>query len=262
MRLVGVSAGYDQRTVLKNISLEVNAGECLGLIGPNGSGKTTLLKVMSGILPPQEGAVELEGKPLVSWSPRERARRVAVVHQEHETILPVRVEDAVWAGRTPYGSAWSWETPEDERMVSEAMEEFRVTPLKERWLHTLSSGERQRVWMAMAIAQQPKLIYLDEPTSHLDLRFQTEVMDHILQLRGTQGGVVWVSHDLNLAVRYCNRLIALADGEMIASGPPDAVVTEDTLNRLYGGAVTVEPARDGLPMVVPKYNLTVGPKIR
>jgi iron complex transport system ATP-binding protein len=208
---------------------------------------------MSGVLAPEKGVVELEGKPLGAWTARERARRVAVVHQEHESMLPVRVEDAVWAGRTPYGSPWSWESPEDVRVVKAAMEEFQVTPLKERWMHTLSSGERQRVWMAMAMTQQPKLIYLDEPTIHLDLKFQSEVMNHILRLRGADGGVVWVSHDLNLAVRYCTRLIALADGEMIASGPPEAVVTEETLNRLYGAAVAVERARDGLPMVIPRY---------
>lgn len=251
LELVDVSAGYQDREILHGVSLKVAAGSCVGILGPNGSGKTTLLRVMAGALVPTAGRVEWGGRPLGEWTPQERARHIAVVHQEHETVMPVRVGEAVLTGRTPHLSQLGWESEEDVRQADRAMEEMQVTAFRDRWLHTLSSGERQRVWLAMAMAQRPQMLFLDEPTAHLDIQIQMEVMDRAVKLRESGGAVVWVSHDVNLAARYCTHLLVLAEGRVAAEGRPEEVLTPKVIHRVFGSRLRVETARDGRPMIVP-----------
>ncbi len=252
LRLENVAAGYGDRIVLSNISLSVNEGECVGIVGPNGSGKTTLLKIMTGALKPLSGRVKFQDRDLSEWLPKERARRMAVVPQEHEGMTMMRVREVVMAGRTPYLSWFGWESSQDEQVVEKVMTHMQIQTLSERWMHTLSSGERQRVWMALALAQEPRMVFLDEPTSHLDFKFQIDVMEQAAALQQTGVAVVWVSHDLNLAVRFCTRMVALSQGAVVAEGSPAQVVTPSIIEAVYGKGVGVEQAQDGFPAVLPR----------
>ncbi len=244
VRVEGVRFRYGdggQSWVLDGVSLTASPGEVLGLLGPNGSGKSTLLRLVSGSLVPTAGTVEVCGKPVGSLSRREAARTVAMVLPEGGRALPFRVEALVLLGRSPYLGDLEWEGPEDRRIAREAMARAGVEHLGDRYFDELSLGERQRVLVAQGLAQEPRVLLLDEPAAHLDIRHQVEIHALLEKLAREKGmTVIAVSHDLNLAAEYCDRLAVLSGGRVRADGKPDAVIREDLLREVYESRVLVD----------------------
>ncbi len=235
----GITFGYDRQPLLYDVHFQVHAGEMVGLLGPNGSGKTTLLRLISGVLRPQEGVVTLDGRDARAWGRREIARRVAVVPQEMHVPFAFSVEELVSLGRTPYLNLLGSGTQEDRRIVREALKSADIEPLAGRYFNELSGGERQRVTVAMALAQRPALLLLDEPTSHLDIKYQIELLELVQRLnRETGVTVIAAMHDLNLAARYFPRLVLFQRG-IVADATPAEVLEPHLLQRVYGVNVQV-----------------------
>lgn len=233
--------------VLHGISLSVLGGEFLGLIGPNASGKSTLLRVLSGVASPWEGTVRLGGEDVAALRPQDLSRRVAVMEQDAAVGFPFTVREFVTMGRYPHLPRLGREGVRDREAVERAMEQARVAPLAERVLPELSGGERQRAALARALAQEPDLLMLDEPTSHLDINHQLEVLDLVRRLNlRDRLTVIAVLHDLNLAAAYCDILVLLKDGRVYAMGSPAEVLTAANMAAVYGARVVVDrsPAGD------------------
>ncbi len=234
-----VTFGYSRQPVFYDVSLQVRSGEMLGLLGPNGSGKTTLLRLLSGVLLPDEGYVLLRGGDLRRWPRRAIARSVAVVPQELHLPFDFTVEQLVGLGRTPFINLLGTQSRRDRLLIREAMRVTGIATLAGRAFNELSGGERQRVLVAMALAQEPQLLLLDEPTAHLDIKYQIETLE-LLQLLNREHGltVMAAMHDLNLAARYFQRLILFQRG-IVADGAPSAVLEAGLLSRVYGVQVQV-----------------------
>lgn len=232
---------YGQQRVLNDVSVAVGEGEFFIIIGPNGSGKTSLVKVMSGAARPRQGEVQIFGRPLGSYSGRALARIVAVVPQVVPVDIPFTVAEVVLMGRSPHLPWLALERQQDREIAQRAMHFTRVEALAGRKLDQLSAGERQRVLIARAICQQPRLMVLDEPTSALDLAHQVQIMDLLEQLRTDEGiTVVMVSHDLNLAALYADRLLLMQQGNVVSLGEPAQVLTFETLEQTYGCVLLVD----------------------
>lgn len=231
---------YGREHILRKISLTVEQGEFVVIIGPNGTGKTSLLKALAGLVK-ATGAIEILGRPLPGYSRRQLAGFVAVVPQQVPIEFPFTVAETVLMGRSPHLGILEIEGREDHLIACRSMEFTGVGHLSGRRLDELSGGERQRVIIARAICQEPQLILLDEPTASLDPAHQVRVMDLMERLRREQGvTVVMVSHDLNLAAMYGDRLLLMGNGSIIASGPPAEVLTTGQLERTYGCRMVVE----------------------
>ena len=239
--------------VLKDIFLEVDRGDLVGILGPNGSGKTTLLKLLGGVFPPASGSVTLDGRSLADWSRREIARRVAFVPQETTTAFDFTVLDIVLMGRFPHLGAFALEGPEDLAIARRALEATGTAAFEERAFSTLSGGEKQRVVVASALAQSPVLLLLDEPTASLDIGHQIEVQTLLRRLNADSGVTMVLStHDLNLAAALCRRLVLLKDGHVLATGRTEEVLTPDAVRELYHvDAEVVWHPRAGHLTVVP-----------
>jgi len=236
-----VSFKYGEQWVLRGIDFEVEKGDFLGVIGPNGSGKTTLLRVIDGILRPQEGEVRLEGTEIGRLRRDALARSVAVVPQYSALAFPFSVEEVVLMGRSPHLGRWRFEGEQDHRIAREAMEMTDTLALAARDMESLSGGERQRVLIARALAQEPRLMLLDEPTAFLDIRHQVDFFDRIRALNRDRGlTIVAVTHDINLAAHYCDRVILLKDGRIEAAGSVEAVITDENIRRAYETRVLVD----------------------
>jgi len=236
-----IECGYGDSLILRGVSFRVEKGEMLGVIGPNGCGKTTLLRAISAVLPWRRGEVLLEGHRVDRIPRRDLARAVALVSQDIAADFPFDVREIVMMGRTPYISRFGWESRHDLEIAQQAMQFADVTHLADRPITDLSGGERQRAFIAMALAQQPRLLLLDEPTSHLDINHQVGVLDIIRDLNAREGvTVVMVSHDLNLAAEYCDRLLMLKDGQTAYLGTPDEVMTAPHIEEVYGLPVRME----------------------
>lgn len=253
---------YGRQLVLNDVSVAVDEGEFFIIIGPNGSGKTSLVKVASGAARPQQGEVQILGRPLGSYSGRALARIVAVVPQVAPVDIPFTVAEVVLMGRSPHLPWLALEGQQDREIAQRAMHFTHVEHLAERRLDQLSAGERQRVLIARAICQQPRLMVLDEPTSALDLAHQVQIMDLLEQLRNDEGvTVVMVSHDLNLAALYADRLLLMKQGNIVSLGEPARVLTFETLEQTYGCVLLVdENPLKKVPRVtlVPKKLQTAG----
>jgi len=235
----GITFGYNRQPLLYDVHFQVRAGEMVGLLGPNGSGKTTLLRLISGVLRPQEGTVVLDGRDARAWGRREMARRVAVVPQEMHVPFAFTVQELVSLGRTPYARLLGSSTQEDQRLVRNALQATDIEALAGRIFNELSGGERQRVTVAMALAQRPALLLLDEPTSHLDIKYQIELLELVQRLnRETGVTVIAAMHDLNLAARYFPRLLLFQRG-IVADATPAEVLEPHLLRRVYGINVQV-----------------------
>lgn len=235
-----LSAGYDGVPVLHELDFHLAAGELLGVLGPNGSGKSTLIRVLTRLIAPMEGTVQLNGKDIAYYSQSEQARRVAVVPQTHALLFSFTVREIVEMGRYPHSGSLNRLSLEDEEIIASALAMADIEHLADREADHLSGGELQRVILARALAQRTEALLLDEPTAHLDLAHQLQVFELLLALvRKENLGVLAVIHDLNLAAEFCDRLILLSEGRIIAEGPPDAVITEDNLRRLYRVSVAV-----------------------
>ena len=253
LALQDISAGYAGRLVLQNVAVNVAAGEFVGLIGPNGSGKTTLLRVMSGVLPARQGEVWLEGRKLREMSRRDVAKRVGHLLQEFALGLAFSVRELVLMGRSPHLPRFARETERDLAIVEHAMELADVSHVADRPITEISGGERQRAFIAMCLAQEPQVLLLDEPTSHLDIGHQLSILNLIKNLnRQTRMTVVAVFHDLNLAAEYCDRLVLLDQGRVVAAGTPADVLTAEMILNVYGVSVLIgrNPVSDGPHIVL------------
>ncbi len=234
-----VTFGYGRQPLLYALNMQVNTGEIVGLLGPNGSGKTTLLRLISGVLRPQSGQILLEGRDLQQLGRRGAAQRIAVVPQELHMPFAFTVEHMVSLGRTPFTGAFGTLSKQDHEIVYEAMEAASIVSLAGRIFNELSGGERQRVMIAMAFAQQPGLLLLDEPTSHLDIKYQIETLELVQRLNRERGvTVIAAMHDLNLAARYFPRLLLFQRGIVADAGPAE-VLDPALLSRVYGINVQV-----------------------
>ncbi len=242
MCLSDVHFAYAKKPVLRGLSLDVARGEMVALLGPNGSGKTTILRLLTGALRAQAGAISIDGRRRQAYSRRALAQRIAVVPQELYVTFDFPVRELVLMGRAPHLPWWREEGPDDRRIAQRAMADTGTEELAERRFWDLSGGERQRVVVAMALAQQPRILLLDEPTHNLDIAHQAAIFDLIRRLNRERGVTVFAAiHDINLAALYCDRLILLREGRVMVEGPPEAVVTEANLRRGYGAAVQVFP---------------------
>jgi iron complex transport system ATP-binding protein len=234
-----VTFGYGRQPLFYDVHMQVRAGEMLGLMGPNGSGKTTLLRLLSGVLSPQQGQILLEGRDLREWGRRDTAQRIAVVPQEFHVPFAFTVEQMVSLGRTPFINLFGSHTKHDQSIVKETMRAAEVTSLATSIFNELSGGERQRVMVAMALAQEPKLLLLDEPTSHLDIKYQIDILELVQRLNRELGVTIIASmHDLNLAARYFARLVLFQRG-IVADAGPTEVLEPRLLSRVYGVNVRV-----------------------
>ena len=244
--------GYGRRTVIDDVSLEIPSGEFCVIVGPNASGKSTLLRGLARVLRPQQGRVWLGEDDMASLGARAVARRLAILPQMQLFDVDLVVEELVWRGRTPHHRLLRPATAQDVDAVERAIAATRLGELRHRPLRSLSGGERQRAWLALALAQDPRVLLLDEPTTYLDLRHQVEVMELLRSLN--EGGltVVAVLHDLALASRYADRIIALSAGRVVLDGAPVDVLTPVDLQRVFGIEMTALPdPRTGRPLPFP-----------
>lgn len=232
---------YHQDWVLQDISFQIGKGEFIGVIGPNGSGKTTLLKVLYRLLSPQRGEVLLGLVPLKRMGRRDIAKKIAVVAQETYPVFPFRVVEIVLMGRSPYLGHLMFEKEKDLEIAKKAMEWTEVLSISERPMDELSGGERKRVFIARALAQEPEVILLDEPTANLDIHHQIEFLDLILSLNRERGlTILMASHDLNIASEFCDRLLLLQKGRIYQMGSPQEVITRENIESVYGCGVWVD----------------------
>lgn len=248
-----LSAGYGESLVLDGLDLDVPSGKVTAIVGANACGKSTLLRTMSRLLAPTHGQVMLDGKSIHRIAPRQLARTLGLLPQSPIAPEGITVADLVSRGRHPHHGMLSRWTRQDDEAVAAALEATRTFELSERPVDELSGGQRQRVWIAMALAQQTDLLLLDEPTTFLDISHQVEVLDLLIDLNQTRGTtIVMVLHDLNLAARYADYLVALADGRLHAAGTPQDVLTEANIRHVFGleSRVITDPT-SGCPMMLP-----------
>ncbi|HOP46283.1 MAG TPA: heme ABC transporter ATP-binding protein [Desulfobacteraceae bacterium] len=241
IRVKNLRYSYGDDIVLKKISFSITKGDFFIIIGPNGSGKTTLMRIIAGILKPDEGKVDILGSPFRDYSRRSIAKIIAFVPQMEPVDFPFVVKDVVLMGRSPHQGMLGLEQKHDLEITKQAMEFTGVEHLSRRRLDQLSGGERQRVFIARAICQDPQIILLDEPTASLDLRHQVRLMDLMERLKQERGiTVIMVSHDVNLAAMYCDQLLLLKEGQALSLGPPNEVLTFQTLEKAYGCTLLVD----------------------
>jgi iron complex transport system ATP-binding protein len=233
------------------VDFTLSGGELVGVVGPNGSGKTTLVRMLLGALAVDSGEVLVSGRPVADWSRRELARLIGVVVQREEPAFPLRVGQSVMLGRYPHLSAFGAPKALDHDAVARALERCDVAQLEARWVATLSGGEWQRVRIARALAQAPSALVLDEATANLDLRHEMEVLELAAELKQRDGlGILIVTHHVNLAARFVDRIVVMDAGRIQAAGKPRDVLTKDTLERVFRWPVqTLE--LDGVPQMVP-----------
>jgi iron complex transport system ATP-binding protein len=242
LKLDNVSLGYGKRTILKDISLQANPGELVGIIGPNGSGKSTLLKSVIRVLKPYSGKIFINGNSLDEMRHKDLAQLVAIVPQN--PVLPdlFTAFEVVLLGRTPHLGLLRYESSTDLAIVQKSMEITHTEHLAERRIGEISGGEKQRLVIARALAQEPKILLLDEPTAHLDINYQVETLELVRRLCIEDDLIVLIAlHDLNVAVQYCNRLVILNGGVIYSQGTPEAVVNAKTIKDVYGVDVCVLP---------------------
>jgi len=242
-----VSSSGSQPWILDGLSFDVSAGEIVGVIGPNGSGKTSLLKLLVKILRPQTGSIHLFGQELDRLPQSAVARLAALVPQDTFQIFPFTIAETVLMGRFPHRRqqgpviGGGWEGPDDIRVARQAMEETDVMHVAHRLINEVSGGERQRAIIARALTQEPRVLLLDEPTAHLDLNHQLDICAILRRLKEQRGlSVILVSHDLNLASQYCDRLLLLKEGRIFRMGTPAEVIRADVLEAVYHCKVLVD----------------------
>lgn len=245
-----VSHRYDIEEVLSFVSLSIQGGEVVALLGPNGSGKSTLLNVASRTLRPVAGTVCLDGRDIASLPVNEVARKLGALEPEVKAGFDFTVKEVVELGRLPHVRRFQGTSAHDEKVVQRVLLETGATTLSDRQMSTLSSGERQRVWLAMALAQEPKVLLLDEPTAFLDLRFQISIMEIIVGLAGKGMAVLMATHDVSLAAAFARRLVLMNNGAIVAVGSPVEVLTKEYVRKVYGDSVRLLHEIDGTPVAV------------
>ena len=253
LQLTDISYRYPNapRDALTGVSMTVSAGRFVAVLGPNGSGKTTLVRIALGALRSRTGTATIGEKPAHEWSRQELARIVGVVPQREDNLFPQRVRETVLLGRYPHLSLWGRERAEDHAAVQRALAACDAEQLADRWVWSLSGGEYQRVRIARALAQEPKLLVLDEPGVSLDLRHEMGLFELVRSLVDSRGlGVLMITHDLNLAARFADSLLLLNEGRAIAAGAPGDVLTQEVVEAVFAWPVAMQTI-DGRPQMVP-----------
>lgn len=235
---------YGKNKILKGTSFTVEEGKITTIMGANGCGKSTLFNLMTKNLYPRKGNIFLHGKNIQNLGLKDFAKRVSIVHQYNSSADDITVERLVSFGRTPHMKMMQGRSGEDEELIRRAMEVTNVLKYRDREVSRLSGGQRQRVWIAMALAQNTKILFLDEPTTYLDIRYQIEILELVKKLNQDYGiTIIMVLHDINQAIHFSDRIIGLKDGQVTAQGAPDTVITEECIRDLYGislGVTTIE----------------------
>jgi len=253
-----ITFSFNGTPVLNQVDLSLEPGRMVGVIGPNGAGKSTLVRLLSRLLSPAGGEIQLNGWDLARWPRAEMAQVLAVVPQDPELPPAFTAWEMVLMGRTPYLGWLGHESQRDREIARQAMVETGTWRLSERLISQLSGGEQQRVVIARALAQEPQVLLLDEPTAHLDINHQIEMLTLISQLiAGRKLSALAIFHDLNLASQFCDELILLKEGRVIAQGAPRQVLTPSVIQQAYGAQVEVMAhPNNGLPVVCPVYSQT------
>jgi len=249
----GITAGYDNRTILHNVSMNIPSNQISIMIGANGCGKSTLLKTMAKLIKPTSGQITLDGKPINKIPPKQLARVLGLLPQSPIVPEGITVADLVGRGRYPHQTLLKGWTKKDYEAVTEAMEIMKITEFADRNIDELSGGQRQRVWIAMALAQQTDILFLDEPTTYLDITYQVEILDLLTDINRKHGTtIVMVLHDINLSARYADHIFALHNGKLVAEGEPSKVITSKLIEDIFGLHCTVirDPISDS-PSVIP-----------
>jgi iron complex transport system ATP-binding protein len=236
----GVSVGYNKKIVVDELSLQISPGTFYGIIGPNGAGKSTLFKAASGVLSPWKGSIKLKGKDVYRMPRRELANTMAAVPQFQEAFFPFRVREFVQMGRYPKRGRFGMLQSADHKIIEESMHLMKIEELADKRIDELSGGELQRVHISQALAQEPEILMLDEPTSHLDIGHQS-IMLNLLRKRCLSIGIpiVMIVHDLNLAAAYCDRLVLMDSGRVFAEGAPLEVLTKENVDAVYRTSVEI-----------------------
>lgn len=251
--LADVTFDVEGRSLLAPLTLSLQPGRTIGLVGHNGSGKSTLLKLLAHQQPASRGSIRLDGRPLNAWSAREFARSVAYLPQTPGIAAGLTCRELVSLGRYPWHGALGRVSAADRAAVERAMTLTGVTGFSDRMVEELSGGERQRVWLAMLVAQGARWLLLDEPTSALDVAHQIQVLALVRRLSRSEGlGVVIVLHDVNMAARFCDEIVALRGGRLIARGGPADLMTEGWLHEIFGTPMDVLPCPDGTLIAAPR----------
>ena len=248
-----IFAGYENKTIVQGISLTIPSNKISVIIGANACGKSTLLKTLSRLIKPSSGTITLEGKPLSQFPPKQLARIIGLLPQSPIVPEGISVADLVGRGRFPHQSLFSGWTKKDVEAVAEAMDIMNITELANHPIDELSGGQRQRVWIAMALAQQTDILFLDEPTTFLDITYQVEILDMLTDLNRKHGTtIVMVLHDINLSARYADYIFALREGKLVAEGQPSKVITSALIKDIFGmDSTVIQDPVSGSPSVVP-----------
>jgi len=237
------------------VSFQAQPREIVAILGPNASGKSTLLRLLAGLVKPLSGRVEIDGAEASGLHLRTRAQRIALVQQESELLFRLRVWEYVLQGRYPYGRRLRFESPEDCLLAANALSQVAADPLRDRWMHQLSGGEKQRVILARALAQQPALLLLDEPTQHLDIGGKVELLRRLRRLADDNGhSVIVVTHELNLAAEFSDRILLLHGGKCLRVGSPAEVYEPEILETVFGAPLEVEMRPNGRPRAILRGN--------
>ncbi|APH06822.1 ABC transporter ATP-binding protein [Bacillus weihaiensis] len=249
----GLTAGYDHKTILHDVSISIPSNKISIIIGSNGCGKSTLLKTMARLIKPISGNVILDGKPLNKIPPKQLARVLGLLPQSPIVPEGITVADLVGRGRYPHQSLFKGWTKADYEAVAEAMDMMKITEFADRNIDELSGGQRQRVWIAMALAQQTDILFLDEPTTYLDITYQVEILDLLTDLNRKYGTtIVMVLHDINLSARYADYIFALDQGKLAAEGEPSDVISSTLIHDIFGlNCTVINDPISGSPFVVP-----------
>lgn len=248
-----LQAGYDQKPILENITLAIPANQISIIIGANGCGKSTLLKTMARLIKPIQGQVILDGQSIHTIQPKQLAKTVGLLPQSPIVPEGITVADLVGRGRFPHQTLFKGWSTKDYEAVAEALEMMNITEFADRNIDELSGGQRQRVWIAMALAQQTDILFLDEPTTYLDITYQVEILDLLTDLNQKYGTtIVMVLHDINLSARYADYLFAVKEGQLIAEGSPKDIVTSDLIKDVFAldCQVIADPVSQ-TPLIIP-----------
>lgn len=248
-----LSIGYAEATIVKGLNLSIPTGKITALVGANGSGKSTILKTMARIMKPKSGTVMLDGKSIHSFSTKEVARQLAILPQNPTAPDGLTVSELVSYGRYPHQKGFGTMTDEDRSIIASAISVTGMDPFHDRPIDRLSGGQRQRAWIAMALAQQTEILFLDEPTTFLDMAHQLEVLQLLQKLNEEEGRtIIMVVHDLNHASRYAQHMVAIKSGSVISEGSPVEVMTPDVLREVFGIEADIVPdPRTGVPLCLP-----------
>ncbi|MBD3921615.1 ABC transporter ATP-binding protein [Paenibacillus sp. PR3] len=246
-------SGYENKTIVQGISLSIPSNRISVIIGANACGKSTLLKTLARLIKPTSGSITLDGKQIDKIPPKQLARVLGLLPQSPIVPEGISVADLVGRGRFPHQTLFSGWSKKDYEAVAEAMEIMKITELANQNIDELSGGQRQRVWIAMALAQQTDILFLDEPTTFLDITYQVEILDLLTDLNRKRGTtIVMVLHDINLSSRYADHIFALRQGKLVAEGEPSKVITSELVKDIFGmDSTVIQDPVSGTPLIVP-----------